>query len=59
MLGDPDASSAGDLEGTPVPPVASISIMSTPLASLPKDREGILEGGNVLTLRDQEAVGYR
>lgn len=59
MLGDPDATSTGDLESTPVPPVASSSIMSTPIVPLPRDREGILEGGNVLTLRDQEAVSCR
>lgn len=51
-----DSSSVVD-EGTPVVAVASSSLdLSTPLA-LPKRGEGGLgDGGNVLTLREQEAV---
>lgn len=41
---------------TPVPEMASSSAMSTPMA-LPQRGEGALDGnGNVLTLREQEAV---
>jgi len=49
------ANAAG--EDTPVAPVASSSMMdSTPMPQLPKRGEGgVLDQGNVLTLRDQEA----
>jgi len=43
-----------NLENTPIPPEQSSSTMSTPLA-LPR-KDGALDGGNVLTLREQEAV---
>lgn len=45
-------------EGTPMPPaVASSSIMSTPIPVLPqRGHGGVLDQGNVLTLREQEAV---
>ena len=43
--------------GTPVASVASSSAVSTPLAILPKrGADGPLDGGNMLTLREQEAV---
>lgn len=57
--GEDTASSAnGDLQATPVAPVASSSMLdSTPMAQMPdRANGGILEqGGNALTLRDQEA----
>jgi len=42
-------------ENAPTLPGQSSSAMSTPLA-LPR-KDGALDGGNVLTLREQEAVG--
>jgi hypothetical protein len=42
-----------------VPPVASSSAISTPLALPRKGEERVLENGNVLTLREQEAVCYK
>lgn len=41
---------------TPGPPVESSSAMSTPLALPGKRGEAPLDGGNVLTLKEQEAV---
>lgn len=38
----------------PPPPIASSSIMSTPMA--PRGGDGVLDRGNMLTLREQEAV---
>lgn len=57
-----DAHTASDSEitgaGTPGPPVASSSMdLSTPMA-LAKRGEGGLDGGNMLTLREQEAVSF-
>lgn len=44
-------------EGTPVPPaVASSSLMSTPMPILPQRQGGVIDQGNILTLREQEAV---
>ena len=56
-----NSSSMGDsgVDATPVPPVVSSSTMSTPLALPRRDGEGALDGGNMLTLREQEAVSYR
>lgn len=51
-----DSSSVVEDEGTPVPAIASSSLdLSTPLA-LPRRDGGGLGDGNVLTLREQEAV---
>ena len=54
--GESTTTSMDDPDGTPVPPVASSSMMSTPHVILPNRGEGPLDGGNVLTLREQEAV---
>jgi hypothetical protein len=53
-----NSSSMGEtgMSGTPMPPVASSSAMSTPLALPRRDGEGALDGGNMMTLREQEAV---
>lgn len=55
---DADHTGSSQGEGTPVPPnVASSSIMSTPLPVLPhRGQSGVLDQGNMLTLREQEAV---
>ena len=57
----PDASqlseSGVDSSETPMVPVDSSSAMSTPIATLPQRGEMGLDGGNVLTLKEQEAVG--
>ena len=54
-----DNSSASLLDGetTPVAPAVSSSMMSTPLPELQSQTGAALDGGgNILTLRDQEAV---
>ena len=44
-------------DATPIAKIASSSlIMSTPIPILPKRGEGMMDGGNILTLREQEAV---
>ena len=55
---DDELTGSSQGEATPVPPaVASSSIMSTPIPILPQRGHGtLLEQGNVLTLREQEAV---
>ena len=57
VMDEQTGSSAG-AEGTPVAPnVASSSLMSTPMPVLPpRGEEGRGDQGNVLTLREQEAV---
>lgn len=47
-------------ERTPMPPaVASSSIMSTPIPILPqRGHGGVTDQGNILTLREQEAVSW-
>lgn len=53
---DVESSAYGEGEGTPMPPAISSSAVSTPMA-LPRGDGGFgAEGGNVLTLREQEAV---
>lgn len=54
---DVNSSAVGD-DGTPIPPVASSSAQSTPLAVLPqRDAAGVLtDQGNLMTLREQENV---
>lgn len=56
--GEDTRSSTGEM--TPVAPqqVASSSIMSTPIPALPQRENGIVDQGNVLTLREQEAVSF-
>jgi hypothetical protein len=57
---DVNSSSVSDsgVERTPVPDMMSSSDLSTPMA-LPRRGQEALEGnGNVLTLREQEAVSY-
>lgn len=44
---------------TPLPPDASASDMSTPMALPKRGQEGLEGNGNVLTLREQEAVSSR
>lgn len=57
---DHDHTGSSQGEGTPVPPaVASSSIMSTPIPILPQRDGGIVDQGNILTLREQEAVSTR
>ena len=47
---------ANEEQPTPLPPVSSSSVMSTPVA--PKQQDGPLDHGrNLATLREQEAVG--
>ena len=61
VFGDESASFIGAAEeATPLPPVASSSAQSTPMPVLPKrDGNGMLtEQGNMMTLREQENVGY-
>lgn len=61
VLNGEDTRSSGGAGATPVPPnVASSSLMSTPMPILPpRGEEGRGDQGNVLTLREQEAVsGY-
>lgn len=54
---DHDHTGSSQGEGTPVPPaIASSSIMSTPMPILPQRNGGLVDQGNVLTLREQEAV---
>lgn len=51
----------GDPDKTPVPRASSSSANSTPLASLPKSSGGgvvTTDGQNVMTLREQENVGF-
>lgn len=56
FIEQPSSSEMANDSGTPVPPAASSSMMSTPLALPRRGQEGMLDGGNVLTLREQEAV---
>lgn len=57
VYGEDTGSSAGeDGDATPVPPAVSSSAMSTPIPVLPRKGEGVLNDGNLLTLREQEAV---
>jgi len=58
--GEHTGSSMGH-SGTPVPPVVNSStLMSTPMPVLPpRGEEGRGDQGNVLTLREQEAVGQQ
>ena len=61
VYGDESASFIGAAEeATPLPPAASSSAQSTPMPVLPKrDGNGVLsEQGNMMTLREQENVGY-
>ena len=53
-----DNSSAllADGDSTPVAPAVSSSIMSTPLPELQSQTGAALDGGNILTLGEQEAV---
>jgi myosin heavy subunit len=49
-------SSAPAIDATPIAPAATSSMLSsTPTTEVPRRENGILEHGNVLTLRDQEA----
>ena len=59
IYGEETRSLGGDEgEATPVPPVASSSEQSTPLALPDRDAGGVLAAdGNVMTLREQENVG--
>lgn len=58
---DDELTGSSQGEGTPMPPaVASSSIMSTPIPVLPqRGHGGPLDHGNILTLRDQEAVSIK
>ena len=54
---DATGSSQGDSTSVPLAAANSSSIMSTPIPVLPqRGHGGVLEQGNVLTLREQEAV---
>ncbi|TKA75034.1 hypothetical protein B0A49_02181, partial [Cryomyces minteri] len=56
MYGEHTGSSA-DLEdqGTPAPPAPSSSAMSTPIAMPKRKGEGLLNDGNMMSLKEQEA----
>ena len=49
-------SSMIDASETPMVPLDSSTAMSTPMATLAKHGEMALDGGNILTLKEQEAV---
>lgn len=56
-LSEVTSTSAGDDEQTPLPPIASSSVDLSSLMALPRrDEGGVVDGGNVLTLREQEHV---
>jgi len=61
MLDGGDTGSSMGHGGTPAPPIVNSStLMSTPMPVLPpRGEEGRGDQGNVLTLREQEAVRYR
>ena len=53
---DNSSASLADGDSTPVAPAISSSIMSTPLPELQSQTGAALDGGNILTLREQEVV---
>ena len=56
MLDDDTGSSAPPVDATPMAPAATSSMLSsTPMTEVPRRENGVLDHGNVMTLRDQEA----
>ena len=56
MLDEDTGSSAPPIDATPMAPAATSSMLSsTPMTEVPRRENGVLDHGNVMTLRDQEA----
>lgn len=56
LYGEHSLSSVMDPDGTSIPLEASSSALSTPRPTFSQRGDGVLEGGNMITLREQEAV---
>lgn len=59
MMMDEQTNSSSVGQDVSLPPAVSSSAISTPMALPKRGQEGILDNGNVLTLREQEAVRVR
>ena len=59
MVNDSSSLSIGNDQSTPMAPAVSSSVMSTPLPEIQAEGGAALDGGNILTLREQEVVRTR